>query len=104
MGQLNQVGTGSVFVYSLLISQIISNVPAAVFLSKFSSNWLAIAYGVNVGGNGIVIASLANLIALRMVGDKKIWSRFHRYSLVYLSISACLIYFLLHSYPMRWIA
>ena len=104
MGQLNQVGTGSVFVYSLLISQIISNVPAAVFLSKFSSNWLAIAYGVNVGGNGIVVASLANLIALRMVGDKKIWSRFHRYSLVYLSISACLIYFLLHSYPMRWIA
>ncbi|HID62791.1 MAG TPA: hypothetical protein EYP49_08665, partial [Anaerolineae bacterium] len=104
MGQLNQVSTGSVFVYSLLISQIISNVPAAVFLSKFSSNWLAIAYGVNVGGNGIVIASLANLIALRMVGDRKIWSRFHKYSLVYLSVSACLIYFLLRSYPMRWIA
>lgn len=53
-------------VYSSLLSQIISNVPAAVLLSNVYKNWLPIAYGVNVGGNGTLIASFANLITLRL--------------------------------------
>jgi Na+/H+ antiporter NhaD/arsenite permease-like protein len=46
-------------------------VPATVLLSNLYSNWLPIAYGVNVGGNGTLIASFANLITLRL-SDKKV--------------------------------
>jgi len=99
MEHLNQASTGGVFAYALLASQFISNVPAAVLVSRFSDNWLAIAYGVNVGGNGVVIASLANLIALRIVGSRGIWLTFHKYSLIYLSLSASLIYLALHLHP-----
>ena len=53
-------------VYSSLLSQIISNVPAAVLLSNVYKNWLPIVYGVNVGGNGTLLASFANLITLRL--------------------------------------
>jgi len=85
---------GNVFVLSILTSQIMSNVPAAIFLSKFTHNWLAIAYGVNVGGNGVFAASLANIIALRMVKNREVWIDFHRYSIVYLLITSALIYIL----------
>ncbi|XRO76139.1 SLC13 family permease [Methanocaldococcus sp. 10A] len=57
-------------VYSSLLSQIISNVPAAVLLSNIYNNWLPIAYGVNVGGNGTLISSFANLITLRLSNRK----------------------------------
>ncbi|XRO75997.1 SLC13 family permease [Methanocaldococcus sp. 28A] len=55
-----------IMVYSSLLSQIISNVPATVLLSNIYDNWLPIAYGVNVGGNGTLISSFANLITLRL--------------------------------------
>ncbi|RLF61709.1 MAG: hypothetical protein DRN33_06510 [Thermoplasmata archaeon] len=61
-------------------------------MSKFSHNWFSIAYGVNVGGNGIAVASLANLIALRFAGGKKIWADFHKYSLLYLIVTGVLAY------------
>ncbi len=84
----------NIFLLSAGISQIISNVPASVFISKFTDDWLAITYGVNVGGNGIVIASLANIIALRMLKDKKAWLTFHKYSIPYFMITTGLIYYL----------
>jgi len=89
---LNLNSTGNVFLFSLFTSQLVSNVPASVFVSKFSHNWLAITYGVNVGGNGLVIASLANIIALRMIKSKKIWLSFHRYSILYLLITGGIAY------------
>lgn len=46
-------------------SQIISNVPAAVLLSSFTDNWEELLAGVNIGGLGTVIASLASLITLK---------------------------------------
>ncbi|WP_245527796.1 SLC13 family permease [Methanocaldococcus fervens] len=58
-------------IYSSLLSQIISNVPATILLSNLYENWLPIAYGVNAGGNGSLIASFANLITLRL-SDKKV--------------------------------
>ena len=64
---LNLNSDGSIFLFSTFASQLFSNVPASVFVSKFSDNYFAITYGVNVGGNGLVIASLANIIALRMI-------------------------------------
>jgi len=76
-GILKPYSAGDVFLLSVIISQLISNVPASVFVSKFSHNWLAIAYGVNVGGNGLVVSSLANLIALRMTKKRRAWMDFH---------------------------
>jgi Na+/H+ antiporter NhaD/arsenite permease-like protein len=43
---------------------------------KFSNNWLAISYGINAGGNGIFFFSLANLIALKFLKNKKATSNF----------------------------
>ena len=47
-------------------SQVISNVPAAVLLSSFTDNWRALLSGVNIGGLGTPIASLASLITLKL--------------------------------------
>ena len=49
-------------VVSALLSQIISNVPAAILLSQFTDNYAALLQGVNIGGAGTLIASLASLI------------------------------------------
>ena len=47
-------------------SQIISNVPAAVLLSGFTNQWRELLAGVNIGGLGTPIASLASLITLKL--------------------------------------
>ena len=47
-------------------SQIISNVPAAMLLSGFTDNWEELLQGVNIGGLGTPIASLASLITLKL--------------------------------------
>ena len=47
-------------------SQIISNVPAAVLLSGFTDSWKLLLSGVNIGGLGTPIASLASLITLKL--------------------------------------
>jgi len=84
--------SSTIFSLSIFFSQVTSNVPASILMSKFSHNWFSIAYGVNVGGNGIAVASLANLIALRFAGGTKIWVDFHKYSLLYLIITGGLAY------------
>ncbi len=70
-----------------LISQIISNVPAAVLLARHATNFKLIAYGVNLGANGLVIGSLANLIALRLSNRSVGYLAFHAYSIPYLAFS-----------------
>lgn len=52
------------FVPGALLSQIISNVPAAVVLSRFTGDWQGLLAGVNVGGAGTPVASLATLIVI----------------------------------------
>ena len=49
-------------IVSILSCQIISNVPSAILLSKFTSDYPALLLGVNIGGTGTLIASLASLI------------------------------------------
>ena len=51
-----------------LISQAISNVPAATMLAGFTNDWRALLLGVNIGGLGTPIASMASLISLRLYG------------------------------------
>lgn len=47
---------------STLSCQFISNVPSAILLSRFTENYPALLVGVNIGGTGTLIASLASLI------------------------------------------
>ena len=47
---------------STLSCQFISNVPSAILLSRFTENYHALLLGVNIGGTGTLIASLASLI------------------------------------------
>ena len=56
---------GHVFTLSALASQVLSNVPATLLFSRFTDDWQALLWGVNVGGYGTLIASFANLIAWR---------------------------------------
>ena len=47
-------------------SQVISNVPAALLLSGFTENYAKLLVGVNVGGLGTLIASMASLISYKI--------------------------------------
>ena len=49
----------------ILVSQVISNVPAAILLSGFTDHFAPLLTGVNLGGLGTLIASLASLISFR---------------------------------------
>ncbi len=95
---VNRIDMGnarSVFLFSAGLSQFISNVPAAIFTSKFTTSWRAISYGVNVGGNGLIIGSMANIIAIRIAGEGKLMRTFHKYSIPYLLVTLAISYLLL---------
>ena len=80
---------------SILASQVVSNVPAAILLAQYSHDWKVIAYGVNVGGFGFMLGSLANIIALRMTPDRRAWIVFHAYSVPFLAVAAVLAWLVL---------
>ena len=52
-------------IFSALSCQVISNVPSAILLSQFTTNYRDLLIGVNIGGVGTLIASLASLITFR---------------------------------------
>lgn len=55
----------STLLFSVLSCQVISNVPSAILLSQFTLNYRELLWGVNIGGVGTLIASLASLITFR---------------------------------------
>ena len=63
---LRRLLTGREYLTALLASQVISNVPAALLLSGFTDRARALLLGVNIGGLGTPIASLASLISLKL--------------------------------------
>ncbi len=69
------------FYWGLLLSQIVSNVPATILLLNHTRDWVTLAVSVNLGGVGFVTGSLANIITLRLGGLKV--RDFHKYSLPY---------------------
>ncbi|MDN5863913.1 MAG: anion transporter [Gammaproteobacteria bacterium] len=71
----------NVYIAGALVSQVVSNVPAAILLAARSADWTAIAWGVNVGAFGLVIASFASLIALRLGHQRGSYLAFHAWSL-----------------------
>ena len=72
---LVSVVQGRELLTGILTSQVISNVPAAILLSGFCSDFSALLTGVNLGGLGTLIASLASLISFKFFAkeypDKK---------------------------------
>ena len=56
---------GHVLLVSAALSQVISNVPAALLLGGFTTDWRALLVGVNIGGLGTLIASMASLISYK---------------------------------------
>ena len=55
----------STLLFSILSCQVISNVPSAILLSQFTENYADLLVGVNIGGVGTLISSLASLITFR---------------------------------------
>lgn len=64
---LEKLLAGRELFLGVIASQIISNVPAAMLLSGFTQDYKALLYGVDIGGLGTLIASLASLISYKYV-------------------------------------
>ena len=60
----------STLLTSTVSCQFISNVPSSILLSQFTDNWRELLVGVNIGGAGTLIASLASLITFREYTSK----------------------------------
>ena len=82
-------------VFSTLSCQFISNVPSAILLSQFTSNYADLLIGVNIGGVGTLISSLASLITFREYTlhnpDKTVSyiAKFSAYNFAFLGILLC---------------
>lgn len=85
---------------SVLLSQVISNVPAAVLLSGLSDNAEALIIGTNLGGLGTLIASMASLITYKFYSaakdssPKKYILLFSLFNLCYLAVLGAMYIFI----------
>ena len=69
-----------------LTSQVISNVPAAILLSRFTDDYRGLLVGVNIGGAGTLVASLASLITFREY-TKHVKGQTRRFMVLFSAIS-----------------
>lgn len=84
-GFFEQMLDNSTLLTSVVSCQFISNVPSAILLSQFTSNYKELLLGVNIGGVGTLIASLASLITFREYtkhNSGKAWSYIKLFSLM----------------------
>lgn len=81
---------GREYLCAVLFSQVISNVPAAVMLSAFTSNAPALLAGTNIGGLGTLIGSLASLISFRLYSASQ-GARPRRYLLTFSVVNFSLL-------------
>ena len=88
---------GNEVLFGIISSNIISNFPAAMLLTKFSNNYQAIIVGINIGGLGTLIASMANLISFKILVNE-----FHdfrrKYLFVFTILNVVLLFILLGVY------
>ena len=69
---LRNTVSGREIMTGIISSQVFSNVPAAILLSNFTDNVKELLVGVNLGGLGTLIASMASLISFKLVQKEKI--------------------------------
>ena len=88
---------GNEVLWGIITSQVISNVPAAMLLSGFSTNYEAIIVGINIGGFGTLIASMANLISYKIIVRE--YNEFKiRYFIVFTVLNVILLAILISLY------
>jgi len=98
---MRRVLTNNINIYfsSIFFSQLVSNLPCAILLSKFTNSWKEILIGVNIGGTGTIIASLASLISYKFYAKeydgKKYLIKFTIYNFLTLIIFTLLFYIFL---------
>lgn len=68
---LKRITGGNEFAISLAFSQVISNVPATLLLHPFAQDTKELLLGVDIGGLGTPVASLASLISLKLYTQEK---------------------------------
>ncbi|MCI1822151.1 MAG: citrate transporter [Megasphaera sp.] len=85
---------GNEFFISLLLSQILSNVPAAIMLSHYTNDMVPLLLGVNIGGLGTIIASMASIISFK-VYTKLLFSRKSRYLIVFTAVNVGMLLLIL---------
>ena len=89
--------SGRVYIFSILFSQFISNVPCSILLAGFTKSWKELLLGVNIGGMGTLVASLASVISykfyMKEYKDKNYLIEFHKYNFISLFIFTLIIYF-----------
>ena len=83
---LQNVLSGREFPVSIALSQVISNVPATLMLSGFTTNYKDLLLGVNVGGLGTLIASMASLISYKAY-SKEFKEKSGKYLLVFTAVN-----------------
>lgn len=89
---LMKIIDGHELILGIGFSQIISNVPAAILMSGFTHDAVSLLQGVNIGGLGTLIASLASVISYQLYAktDGKNRGRymleFSLYNLLFLSV------------------
>ena len=88
---------GNEVLWGILSSQVISNVPAAMLLSGFSTNYESIIVGINIGGFGTLIASMANLISFKIL-VREFDSFKSRYLVVFTALNIVLMIILVGVY------
>ena len=88
---------------SIILSQVISNVPCSILISGFTGNWREVLLGVNIGGMGTLIASLASLISYKVFineneeeKNKLYLRKFNMYNFASLFLFAGINYFYIH--------
>lgn len=94
--KLNNVLIGRECFISILLSQLISNVPAALLLSNFTNNYKELIIGTNLGGLGTLIASMASLISYKkfVINYPKLTAKyllsFTLYNILFLLVLICM--------------
>ena len=94
---LSRLVLGREFASGVLLSQVISNVPAAVMLSGFCEDSAALLAGVNIGGLGTPIASMASLISYKQFAAVKD-ANTGRYMLLFLGVNTIMLISLVMAY------
>ena len=94
---LEEVLIGREFGISVALSQVISNVPATLMLSGFTMNYKSLLIGVNVGGLGTLIASMASLISYKAY-SKEYQEKSGKYLLVFTAVNVVFLIALVLTY------
>ncbi|MBT2698691.1 anion transporter [Bacillus sp. ISL-40] len=91
----------SVYFSSIFLSQFISNVPASILLAEFTTDWKPLLLGVNIGGLGTIVASLASVISYKLfiqanpTESKKYLIKFSLYNFSFLAFLSLIQYFII---------